>query len=153
MRALVQRVTSASVSIGNESLGSIETGLVVLLGVGDGDTLEDARYLVDKVLNLRVFPDDAERFNLSLLDVGGGLVVVSQFTLYADTRKGRRPSFVRAALPEVAQPVYESTVELFKESCANVVTGRFGEHMVVEIRNDGPVTIMIDSADRLTPRR
>jgi D-tyrosyl-tRNA(Tyr) deacylase len=153
VRALVQRVSSASVSIDGESLGNIATGFVVLLGVGEGDTLEDAHYLVDKTLNLRIFPDDAGRFYRSLLDISGDLLVVSQFTLYADTRKGRRPSFTHAALPEVAQPLYDSTVEFFKQSCPNVVTGRFAEHMVVNIQNDGPVTIMLDSAERETPRR
>jgi D-tyrosyl-tRNA(Tyr) deacylase len=153
VRALFQRVSSASVSIDSASLGNIATGFVVLLGVGEGDTLEDAQYLVDKTLNLRVFPNDAGRFDRSLLDISGDLLVVSQFTLYADTRKGRRPSFTRAALPEVAQPLYDNTVELFKQSCPNVVTGRFAEHMVVNIQNDGPVTIMLDSADRETPRR
>ena len=153
MRALIQRVSSASVSIDGENLGSITTGLVVLLGVGEGDTQEDARYIVDKTLNLRIFPDDAGRFDRSLIDINGDLLVVSQFTLYADTRKGRRPSFTDAALPEVANPLYESTVELFKASCHNVVTGRFAEHMLVNIQNDGPVTIMLDSADREKPRR
>ncbi len=153
MRALIQRVSSASVSIDGECLDSITTGLVVLLGVGEGDTQEDARYIVDKILNLRIFPDDAGRFDRSLIDINGDLLVVSQFTLYADTRKGRRPSFTDAALPEVANPLYESTVELFKASCHNVVTGRFAEHMLVNIQNDGPVTIMLDSADREKPRR
>ncbi|SVC89067.1 uncharacterized protein METZ01_LOCUS341921, partial [marine metagenome] len=153
VRALIQRVSSASVSIDGEYLDSITTGLVVLLGVGEGDTQEDARYIVDKTLNLRIFPDDAGRFDRSLIDINGDLLVVSQFTLYADTRKGRRPSFTDAALPEVANPLYESTVELFKASCHNVVTGRFAEHMLVNIQNDGPVTIMLDSADREKPRR
>mgnify|MGYP000380272892 CR=1 FL=1 len=153
MRALIQRVSSASVSIDGENLGSITTGLVVLLGVGEGDTQEDARYIVDKTLNLRVFPNDAGRFDRSLLDINGDLLVVSQFTVYADIRKGRRPSFTAAALPEVANPLYESTVELFKASCKNVVTGRFAEHMLVDIQNDGPVTIMLDSAERKKPRR
>ena len=153
MRALIQRVSFASVSIDGENLGSITTGLVVLLGVGEGDTQEDARYIVDKTLNLRILPDDAGRFDRSLIDINGDLLVVSQFTLYADTRKGRRPSFTDAALPEVANPLYESTVELFKASCHNVVTGRFAEHMLVNIQNDGPVTIMLDSADREKPRR
>ena len=153
MRALIQRVSSATVSIDGEKLGSITTGFVVLLGVGEGDSQEDASYIVDKTLNLRVFPNDAGRFDQSLLDINGGLLVVSQFTLYTDTRKGRRPSFTGAAPPEVALPVYESTVELFKASCPHVVTGHFAEHMLVGIQNDGPVTIMLDSADRLTPRR
>ena len=153
MRALIQRVSSASVSIDGENLGTITTGLVVLLGVGEGDTQEDARYIVDKTLNLRVFPDDAGRFDRSLIDINGDLLVVSQFTLYADTRKGRRPSFTGAALPAIAKPLCESTVELFKASCQNVVNGRFAEHMLVNIQNDGPVTIMLDSADREKPRR
>ena len=152
MRALIQRVSSASVSIDGVSLGHIATGFVVLLGVGEGDSIEDARYLVDKTLNLRVFPDDAGRFDRSLLDIDGDLLVVSQFTLYADTRKGRRPSFTGAALPEVANPLYESTVELFKASWKNVVTGRFAEHMLVDIQNDGPVTIMLDSKDTEMPK-
>ena len=152
MRALIQRVSSASVSIDGENIGGIAVGLVVLLGVGEGDSSEDARYLVDKTINLRIFPDNDGRFDRSLLDISGGLLVVSQFTLYADTRKGRRPSFTEAALPEVANQLYESTIELFNDSCDNVITGRFSEHMVVDIQNDGPVTIMLDSADRLKPR-
>ena len=152
MRALIQRVSFASVSIDGENTGSIAVGLVVLLGVGEGDSLEDARYLVDKTINLRIFPGNDGRFDLSLLDINGSLLVVSQFTLYADTRKGRRPSFTGAALPEVANQLYESTIELFNDSCNNVITGRFSEHMVVDIQNDGPVTIMLDSADRLKPR-
>ena len=152
MRALIQRVSFASVSIDGENTGSIAVGLVVLLGVGESDSLEDARYLVDKTINLRIFPGNDGRFDLSLLDINGSLLVVSQFTLYADTRKGRRPSFTGAALPEVANQLYESTIELFNDSCNNVITGRFSEHMVVDIQNDGPVTIMLDSADRLKPR-
>jgi len=153
MRALIQRVSSASVSVDGESLGSIATGFVLLPGVSEGHSIENARYLVDKTLTLRVFPDDAGRFDRSLLDIDGELLVVSQFTLYADTRKGRRPSFTSAALPEVAKPLYDSTVDLFKASCKNVVTGRFAEHMLVDIQNDGPVTILLDSADREKPRQ
>ena len=153
MRALLQRVSSASLSVDDLHHGSIGVGFVVLLGVTDGDSVDDARHLVDKTVNLRVFPDDNGRFNRSLLEVGGSLMVVSQFTLYADTRKGRRPSFVRAAQPEVAEPLYEQAVALFREACPTVVTGVFGGHMVVEIHNDGPVTIMLDSADRQLPRR
>jgi len=152
MRALIQRVSFASVSIDGKNLGSIPVGLVVLLGVGEGDSLEDARYLVDKTINLRIFPDNDGRFDRSLLDINGSLLVVSQFTLYADTRKGRRPSFTDAAIPEAANQLYERTIELFNDSCDNVVTGRFSEHMVVDIQNDGPVTIMLDSVDRLKPR-
>ena len=153
MRALLQRVSSASLSVDDLHHGSIEVGFVVLLGITDGDSVDDARHLVDKTVNLRVFPDDDGRFNHSLLEVDGSLMVVSQFTLYADTHKGRRPSFVRAAQPEVAEPLYEQAVALFREACPTVVTGVFGGHMVVEIHNDGPVTIMLDSADRQLPRR
>ena len=153
MRALLQRVSSASLTVDGHDYGSIATGFVVLLGITEGDTLDDARHLVDKTVNMRVFPDDAGRFNRSLADVDGSLMVVSQFTLYADTRKGRRPSFVRAAPPELAEPLYEQAVELFRAACPHVVTGEFGGYMVVSIHNDGPVTIMLDSADRHTPRR
>ena len=153
MRALLQRVSSASLTVDGVFTGSIGVGFVVLLGITDGDTLDDARYLVDKTVTMRVFPDDEGRFNRSLEDVGGSLMVVSQFTLYADTRKGRRPSFIRAAQPDVAEPLYEQTVDLFREACQDVVTGVFGGYMHVEIHNDGPVTIMLDSADRHAPRR
>lgn len=152
MRALVQRVLKASVSINGETVGAIGKGLVVFLGVGQGDTLEDARYLVDKVLNLRIFSDAQGRFNHSVQEVGGGILVVSQFTLYAETRKGRRPSFTQAASPQEAQPLYEQVVALFRQSGLPVATGRFQEHMLVEVLNDGPVSIWIDSADRLKPR-
>lgn len=153
MRALLQRVSSASLTVDGNHASSIGVGFVVLLGIADGDTLDDARHLVDKTVNMRVFPDDEGRFNRSLVDVNGSLMVVSQFTLYADTRKGRRPSFVRAAQPEVAEPLYEQAVAFFREACPNVVTGVFGGYMHVEIHNDGPVTILLDSADRDTPRR
>ena len=153
MRALLQRVSSASLTVDGLHHGSIGVGFVVLLGVTEGDSVDDARHLVDKTVNLRVFPDGEDRFNNSLFDVNGSLMVVSQFTLYADTRKGRRPSFVRAAQPEVAEPLYEQAVALFREACPTVVTGVFGSHMVVEIHNDGPVTIMLDSADRQLLRR
>ena len=153
MRALIQRVANASVHVADQEVGRISAGLLVFLGVAAGDGEEDAHHLVDKLVNLRIFADDQGRFNLSALDTSAGLLVVSQFTLYADTRKGRRPSFTGAALPEVANPLYESTVELFKASYHNVVTGRFAEHMLVNIQNDGPVTIMLDSAEREKPRR
>ena len=153
MRALLQRVSSASLTVDGAAAGGIGVGFVVLLGIAEGDTLDDARYLVDKTVALRVFPDAEGRFNRSLLDAGGSLMVVSQFTLYADTRKGRRPSFVRAAPPEVAAPLYEQAVALFREACAEVVTGVFAANMQVSIHNDGPVTIMLDSADRHAPRR
>ena len=153
MRALVQRVASASVSVGDEVVGSIGSGLVVFLGISRRDEEEDSRYIVGKTLNLRIFPDDEGRFNRSALDVGAELLIVSQFTLYGDTRKGRRPSFSEAAAPEQAEPLFNQTVEMLAESGLRVQTGRFQAHMVVSIHNDGPVTIMLDSADRLRPRR
>ena len=153
MRALVQRVSNASVWVGGQEIGAIGAGLVVLLGVAEGDTEDDARYLVEKISNLRIFADQSNRFNLSALDTGGELLLVSQFTLYADTRKGRRPNFSRAAGPEDAERLYEKTVDLFRETSLKVETGRFQEYMQVRLENDGPVTIMLDSADRQRPRR
>ena len=153
MRALVQRVSNASVWVGGQEIGAIGAGLVVLLGVAEGDTEDDARYLVEKISNLRIFADQSNRFNLSALDTGGELLLVSQFTLYADTRKGRRPNFSRAAGPEDAGRLYEKTVEFFRETQLKVETGRFQEYMQVRLENDGPVTIMLDSADRQRPRR
>ncbi len=153
MRALVQRVTNASVAVADETAGEIGAGLVVLLGVSKDDDKADARYLVEKVANLRIFADDDNRFNLSALDVKAELLVVSQFTLYADTRKGRRPDFNQAAGPEDAKRLYEHTVELFREAGLTVATGKFQEHMLVTLQNDGPVTLMLDSADRQRPRR
>ena len=153
MRALIQRVAGASVSVDGVEVGRIGRGLVVLLGVCTEDGEEVARYLVERVLNLRIFPDDENRFDRSALDTGAELLVVSQFTLYADTRKGRRPDFTRAAGPAEAERLYDRAVELFRESGLKVQTGRFREHMLVDIQNDGPVTLMIDSADRLRPRK
>ena len=153
MRALVQRVASASVWIDGEEVGSIGAGLVVLLGVADGDDDADARYLVDKVVNLRIFADEQGRFNHSALDVNGGLLVVSQFTLYADTRRGRRPDFTRAADPETANALYQRAVGMFRETGLPVATGEFQAYMQVKLENDGPVTILLDSADRGCPRR
>lgn len=153
MRALVQRVSRASVTVGQAQAGSIGRGLVVLLGVGQGDTEDDARYLVDKAVNLRIFPDDAGRFDRSVLEIRGELLVVSQFTLYADTRRGRRPGFSGAAAPADAQALYERAVALFRETGLTVATGQFAAMMQVELVNDGPVTIWLDSADRHTSRR
>lgn len=153
MRALVQRVSGASVTVGGEVIGQIGRGLVVLLGIAAWDGEDEARYIVDKAVNLRIFPDEEGRFNRSALDVGAELLVVSQFTLYGDTRRGRRPSFADAAPPERAQELFQRTVELFKESGLKVETGRFQAHMLVSIQNDGPVTIMLDSTDRERPRR
>ena len=157
MRALIQRVTEASVSIDDPEAGSIETGsigagLVVLLGVAEGDDDADAQYLADKIANMRVFADQQGRFNLSALDVAGELLVVSQFTLYADTRRGRRPDFTRAAGPDEANRLYERAVAMFREKGLWVETGRFQAYMRVQLVNDGPVTIMVDSADRGRPR-
>ena len=156
MRALIQRVRHASVTVcgpSREGLGSIGPGLLVFLGIATGDGAEEARYLAEKVVNLRIFDDEAGRFNRSAIDTGAELLVVSQFTLYADTRKGRRPSFTDAAPPSEAEPLYRQAVALFHESGLRVATGRFAEEMEVLLENDGPVTILIDSADRVRPRR
>ena len=152
MRALVQRVADASVSVEGD-VASIGGGLVVFVGVGREDDEADARYVVEKVANLRIFEDEDGRFNVSALDVSAELLVVSQFTLYADVRRGRRPSFTEAAAPEDAQSLFERTVELFRETGLRVETGRFQARMMVELRNDGPVTLMVDSAERHRPRR
>ena len=153
MRALVQRVSDGSVSIDGQVVGSIGPGLVILVGISRDDTEEDVPYIVSKTVNLRIFADEQGRFNLSALETGAELLVISQFTLYGDTRKGRRPSFTQAAPPEQAETLFESTVGMFRESGLTVEVGRFQAHMVVSIRNDGPVTIMLDSADRERPRR
>ena len=153
MRALVQRVTKASVSIEDDTAGEIGGGLVVFLGVAKEDDEADAQYLVEKIANLRIFADDENRFYFSALDMGAELLVVSQFTLYADTRKGRRPDFNQAASGEDAKRLYEHAVGLFREAGLTVATGVFQEHMLVSLENDGPVTIMLDSADRQRPRR
>jgi D-tyrosyl-tRNA(Tyr) deacylase len=153
MRALIQRVTKASVVIADETVGEIGSGLVILLGVSKEDEAADAKYLVEKISNLRVFADDENRFNRSALDVGAEFLVVSQFTLYANTRKGRRPDFNQAAGPEEANHLYEYAVQLFRDAGITVATGRFQEYMQVALKNDGPVTLMLDSADRQRPRR
>ena len=153
MRALLQRVSHASVSIDGRQTAKTGPGLLVLLGVSKDDTQEDAAYLVEKTVNLRIFADDESRFNKSALDVGAEFLVVSQFTLYADTRKGRRPDFTDAASPDAAEVLYEKVVEMFKGRGLKVETGTFGEYMQVDLVNDGPVTIMLDSADRNRPRR
>ena len=153
MRALAQRVSRASVSVAGETVGEIGAGLLLLLGFSDDDTDEDATYIVGKTLNLRIFADDEGRFDRSALDTGAELLLVSQFTLYADTRRGRRPSFSRAAPPDVAEAMFARAVEMFRQSGLRVQTGVFQAHMVVESANDGPVTIMLDSADRARPRR
>jgi D-tyrosyl-tRNA(Tyr) deacylase len=149
LKALLQRVSQASVTVDRREVGRIGQGLVVLLGVADGDTEKDAEYLVSKIVNLRIFADNQSKFNLSALDVKGELLFVSQFTLLADARKGRRPSFVEAAPPEQAEALFNYAVGLARESGLKVATGLFQKHMQVEILNDGPVTIMLDSRDKL----
>ncbi len=153
MRALIQRVAEATVEAGGQEIGRIGPGLVVLLGIAREDSEVDSQYLVDKIGNLRIFADEDNRFNRSALDIGAELLVVSQFTLYADTRKGRRPDFTAAADPEEAQRLYQHTVDRFREAGLSVATGRFQEYMQVRLQNDGPVTLMLDSADRHRPRR
>jgi len=148
MKALVQRVTRASVTVAGEVVGRIGPGLVGLVGVAQGDSDEDARYLADKTVNLRIFADEDGKFNRSLVDVGGGLLLVSQFTLLSDTRKGRRPSFIDAAAPAEAEALFNRFVDLARATGLDVQTGRFQAHMLVEIHNDGPVTILLDSRAR-----
>jgi len=146
MRAVVQRVTRGSVRVGDELVGQIEQGLVILLGIKTGDAEEDAAWLANKTANLRIFEDDEGKFNRSLLDVGGAALVVSQFTLYGDARRGRRPSFTDAAPPEQAEPLVARDAELLRrEGVGRVETGRFRAMMLVEILNDGPVTIILDT--------
>jgi D-tyrosyl-tRNA(Tyr) deacylase len=148
VKALLQRVSQASVSVAGEEVGRIGRGLVVLLGVAGGDEEKDAQYLMQKIVNLRIFTDAQDKFNLSALDISGELLLVSQFTLLADARKGRRPSFEKAAPPAIAENLYNYCVELARQSGLKVATGRFQEHMQVEIRNDGPVTILLDSREK-----
>lgn len=144
MRALLQRVSKASVTVEGETISSIGKGLLILLGVGHGDGEEQAKFIAEKIANLRVFEDEQGKTNLSILDVKGEAIVVSQFTLYADTRKGRRPSFIDAALPEIAEPLVNRVIELLRGYGVPTQTGKFGHHMQVEIHNDGPVTIWLE---------
>ena len=145
MKVLLQRVTGASVSVAGEVVGRIERGLVVFVGVAQGDTEKDIQYLVPKIASLRIFADREEKFNLSALDIKGELLLVSQFTLLADTKKGRRPSFTDAAPPAQAEELFQRFVEEVKVTGLKVETGRFQQYMQVEIHNDGPVTIILDS--------
>ena len=145
MRAVIQRVSSASVTVDNQTTGQIKMGLLVLLGVGQGDTLADLDYVFQKTIGLRVFEDTAGKMNLSLTDVGGQLLVVSQFTLYGDVRKGKRPGFGAAAPPEQANEMYETFLQRAKENDIHVQTGVFQADMQVTLVNDGPVTILLDS--------
>lgn len=145
MRVVLQRVSRASVTVADEIMGEIGRGLVVLLGVSASDSDRDVTYLIEKIVNLRIFEDTEGKMNLSLLDTGGGLLVVSQFTLYGDTRRGRRPSFIAAAPPEQANRLYEHFVSEARKQVKLVETGRFQAMMDVELINDGPVTIILDS--------
>jgi len=145
VKALLQRVTEASVSVGSEVVGGIGQGLVVFVGVAKGDTEKDAQYLAQKIVNLRLFADEEGKFNLSALDIKGELLVVSQFTLLADTKKGRRPDFIEAAPPAQAKELFEQFVEQAHATGLKVETGRFQQYMQVEIHNDGPVTILLNS--------
>ena len=153
MRALIQRVSHASVTVEGECVGKIEKGLLVLLGVGPQDTEKQADFLAEKCDNLRIFVDENDKMNLSLLDIGGEMLVVSQFTLYADCRKGRRPSFVNAAAPAEADRLYEYFQQSVKNAgVAKVEHGKFGASMQVELLNNGPVTIMLDT-DEIMPKK
>jgi D-tyrosyl-tRNA(Tyr) deacylase len=152
MKALLQRVTAAQVTVESEVVGKIGHGLVVFIGVANDDTPEDINYLTRKIVELRIFEDTEGKFNLSLLDVSGELLLVSQFTLLANTRKGRRPGFTDAAPPEIAEALFNQFVEQIRATGLKVETGRFQTHMHVEINNDGPITIMIDSRERFNSR-
>ena len=144
MRILLQRVAHARVSVDNQVIAEIGTGLVLLVGVGLTDAEDQARYLASKIANLRIFEDQDGKMNLSLLDIGGTALVVSQFTLFADTRKGRRPSFTDSAPPDIAQPLVDRFASLLEEQGVPTQSGEFGAHMLVEIANDGPVTIFLE---------
>lgn len=153
MKVVLQRVSCASVSVDGAVVGAIDLGLLILVGVADGDSSSQAEALARKVAGLRIFSDSEDRFNESLLDVGGAALVISQFTLHADVRKGRRPSFTSAARPELAEPLVEHFAESLRAQGVPVQTGEFGAMMSVELINDGPFTVVIDSADLERPRR
>ena len=144
MRALIQRVSHGKVSVEGQVIAEIGRGLVILLGIGEGDSETEVRYLAEKIAHLRIFEDEHGKTNLSILDVGGEAIVVSQFTLYADTRKGRRPSFIHAAPPEIASPLVDQFVSGLARQGVPTQSGKFGAHMLVEIDNDGPVTIWLE---------
>ncbi|SHH14044.1 D-aminoacyl-tRNA deacylase [Tepidibacter thalassicus] len=145
MRAVVQRVLSSSVTVDENVIGKVQKGLMVLLGVTHDDDIKDVDYMVEKIVNLRIFEDENDKLNLSLIDIEGELLVVSQFTLYGDCRKGRRPNFTDAAKPDKAIELYDEFINKAKEYNIKVEKGQFGAHMVVDIVNDGPVTILLDS--------
>ncbi len=147
MRALIQRVERSDVRVGDETVGEIGPGMTVLLGVGDTDTEDDALLIARKIATLRIFEDDAGKINRAIHDVGGAILLISQFTLYADCRKGRRPSFIHAALPDIAEPLVARVITTLREAGLHVETGRFGAEMRVTIVNAGPLTIWLDSAD------
>lgn len=151
MKAVLQRVSNASVRVDDKTIGAIDSGFLILLGIAKGDTQEDLIWLVQKVAALRVFQDDAGKMNLSLADIGGSILLISQFTLLADCRKGRRPSFDLAGEPEVANAFYEKAAILWRDMGFHVEMGSFGSHMQVSLLNDGPVTLLIDTVDR--PRK
>lgn len=148
MRAVIQRVSEARVEVDGEVLGQINEGLMILLGVHTADQEADLRYLAEKIAHLRIFEDEAGKMNLSLLDIGGSALVVSQFTLYADTRRGRRPGFSAAAGPDKAEPLYEQFCSVLASHGIPIATGRFGANMDVHLTNQGPVTIIIDTAEK-----
>ena len=148
MRILIQRVSEAKVTIDNQIQGSIQRGLVLLIGIGNDDLEEDASWLIRKIIQMRIFNDEDDKMNLSIQDIAGEFLVISQFTLHASTKKGNRPSFIDAARPEVAIPLYEYFLEELKNSQLKVETGIFGADMKVQLVNDGPVTIWIDSKNR-----
>ena len=145
MKALIQRVSHAKVTINGKVAGEIDKGILVLLGVAQGDTEKDVDYLVEKIANLRIFPNEKSHFDKSAQEVNGSLLVVSQFTLYGDTKKGRRPDFIAAAKPELAEALYDSFIKKAHEMGLNVASGEFGAMMDVELINDGPVTLMLES--------
>lgn len=144
MRVLIQRVSQASVTVEKQTISKIGKGLLILLGIGHGDREEQVQFLAEKTANLRIFEDEQGKTNLSVLDVKGEAIVVSQFTLYANASKGRRPSFIEAALPEVAEPLVNRFIEILRSHGVSTQTGKFGAHMEVEIHNDGPVTIWLE---------
>ena len=155
MRAVIQRVTRASVTVEGDRVSEIRDGLLILLGIGPDDNEDNARAMTKKIAALRIFQDEADKMNLSVRDIGGSAIVVSQFTLYADCRRGNRPSFTGAAAPDKADELYEYYVKLLREEygIADVQTGEFGADMKVELLNDGPVTIILDSVELERPRR
>lgn len=145
MRAVVQRVSEACVRVDSKVIGEIRSGLLVFLGVGREDNEKDVDFLAEKISNLRIFPDEAQKMNLSLLDAGGAMLIISQFTLHGDCRKGRRPAFIAAAPPEQAEPLYERFIAQVEKLGVRAASGRFGAMMDVELVNDGPVTLLLDS--------